>query len=311
MFKPAFSTVACPHMTLAGVLDRLVAWGFMGVELRTFGNGSSQFAPEPALMSTAKLRAALREAGVEARSLATSIAFDEPVSPPVIGNVICDTEKSIRAAKSAVDLAIKLECPFVRVFGFELPSGEPRAQGYARVAARIAKVADYCRNSGVKIMIENGGSFNSAADLAELLDCVHNTPSGMSATESLAVAYSIPVGKAAGDTVEGAMNVLGGRVGCAKVKDMKFSQADPEHAHSHHHGAIPVALGDGDLHAREDLATLAATGYDGWVVYEYDASLAHKQANTDDILIRSAKVMFEAASRGQSNAQLAMDRARA
>lgn len=306
MFKPAFSTVACPHMTLAAIMDRLETWGYLGVELRTFGNGSANFAPEPALTSTVKLRSALRAAGVEACSLATSIGFDEPVSPPIIGNVISDTEKSIRGGKSAVDLAIKLECPFVRVFGFELPSGESRNKGFARVAARLAKVADYCRNSGVKIMIENGGSFNSAADLAELLDCVHNTPGGTSATESLAVAYSIPVGKAAGDTVAGAMNVLKGRVACVKVKDLKFGHNDGEH----HHGATPVALGDGDLDVKSDLAALAGTGYNGWVVYEYDASLAHHQANIDDILIRSAKVMFEVGSRGQSDVQIGMGRAR-
>ncbi len=306
MFKPAFSTVACPHMTLAAILDRLETWGYLGVELRTFGNGSSTFAPDPALTSTLKLRSALRSAGVEACSLATSIAFDEPVSPPIIGNAISDNEKSIRAGKSAVDLAIKLECPFVRVFGFELPSGEPRKKGYARVAARLAKVADYCRNSGVKVVIENGGSFNSAADLAELLDCVHNSPGGTSATESLAVAYSIPVGKAAGDTVAGAMNVLGSRVACVKVKDLKFGHVDDEH----HHGATPVALGDGDLNVKQDLAALAGTGYDSWAVYEYDASLAHTQVNIDDILIRSAKLLFEVGSQGQSNTQLSMTRAR-
>lgn len=306
MFKPAFSTVACPHMTLAAIMDRLETWGYLGVELRTFGNGSSTLTAEPALTSSTKLRAALRGAGVEACSLATSIAFDEPVSPPVIGNAISDTEKSIRAGKSAVDLAIKLECPFVRVFGFELPSGESRNKGYARVAARLAKVADYCRNSGVKIMIENGGSFNSAADLAELLDCVHNTPGGTSATESLVVAYSIPVGKAAGDTVAGAMNVLKGRVACVKVKDLKFGHGEGEH----HHGAVPVALGDGDLGAKEDLAALAGTGYDGWVVYEYDASLSHDHGNIDDILVRSAKVMFEIGARGQSSVQLGVGQAR-
>jgi sugar phosphate isomerase/epimerase len=191
----------------------------------------------------------------------------------LIGNVISDTERAVRQCKSAIDLAVQLECPFVRVFGFEIPSGESRKSGIARIASRLAKAADYCRNSGVKLMIENGGTFNRAADLAEVIDKV--------GSPLLTAAYSIPVGKAAGEGIKDAANVLGERLVCVKVKDMK--------------GATPVALGQGELDAVRDLTTLASTGYGGWCVYEFDRAWLPAGAAVDinAIMTVSAKAMYQ------------------
>jgi len=272
--KPAFSTVACPDWTLAQIGERLAAWGFLGVEMRTFGNGSTQFACDPALTAPVKTRGMVRAAGMDICGLATSIAYDEPVDPPVIGNVISDTERSIRQTKSAIDLAVQLECPFVRVYGFEIPSGESRKSGLVRIGSRLAKAADYCRNSGVKLMVENGGTFCTATDLAELLDKV-NSP-------LVAAAYSIPVGKLAGESITNAANVLGDRLVCVKVKDMK--------------GTTPVALGQGDLGVAGDLGALAKTGFEGWCVYEFDRAWlpVGSSVDVDALLTASAKTMFQA-----------------
>ncbi len=273
MMKPAFSTVACPDWTLAQIAARLESWGFLGLELRTFGNGSTQFACDPALSAPVKTRARVRAAGMDICALATSIGFDEPVDPPVIGNVISDNERAIRQTKSAVDLAVRLECPFVRVFGFELPSGESRKSGIGRIASRMQKAADYCHNSGVKLLIENGGSFNTSAELAELIDKVGHS--------MVVASYSLPVGKLAGESIKNAANVLGDRLVCVKVKDMK--------------GATPVALGQGDLNVVRDIAELASLDFDGWCVYEFDrAWLAPGvNVNVDEVLTASAKAMFQ------------------
>jgi sugar phosphate isomerase/epimerase len=272
--KPAFSTVACPDWTLAQIGERLEAWGFLGIEMRTFGTGSTQFACDPALTAPAKTRGMVRAAGMDVCSLATGIAYDEPVDPPVIGNVISDTERSIRQTKSAIDLAVQLECSFVRVFGFEIPSGESRKSGLARIASRLAKAADYCRNSGVKLMVENGGTFNRAAELAELLDKV--------ASPLVSVAYSVPVGKLAGESITDAANVLGDRLACVKVKDMK--------------GTTPVALGHGELQVAADLAALARSGFEGWCVFEFDRAWlpAGASVDVDAVLTASAKTLFQA-----------------
>jgi sugar phosphate isomerase/epimerase len=269
--KPALSTVACPDWTFPRLFEHIERWGFVGCELRTFGYGSTQFACDPALTSASKLRAAFDKSGVAISALATQIRYDEKFGPPVIATVIRDTDVSIRETKSMVDLAVQLECPFVRVFAFELPEGEHRNSGLARVVDRLQKAADHCRNSGVKLMLENGGSFNTASDVAEILDRVNNP--------MLVTAYSAPVGRMAGEDIANAMNVLGDRCVTVKLKDLK--------------NAKPVALGEGDLQCKETVESLIRVGFNGWITYEFDrAWLSTESWDIDQTLTHSARALF-------------------
>ena len=54
--KLAFSTVATAEWTLEEVAAFAEEVGYDGVELRTFGSGSSRFACDPALTSPEKIR---------------------------------------------------------------------------------------------------------------------------------------------------------------------------------------------------------------------------------------------------------------
>ena len=174
MFKTAFSTVACPDWTLEQVCRSGAEWGYDGVELRTFGPASRGFASDPALTSSEKARRLLAQSGLEPAVVASSVGFAEPIRPLLLGRVISDTERSVREAKAAIDIAASIECPLVRVFGFEFPASESRRSGIRRVTERLLLAADAARHTGVKLVVENGGSFSSAEDLAELLDGVRN-----------------------------------------------------------------------------------------------------------------------------------------
>lgn len=277
--KPAFSTVACPDWTLSHLAAKAEAWGYIGCELRTFGYGSRELACEPALTAPPKLRTQLQRAGLSVCSLATSIRYDAPISPPVVG-LYLDNEAMIRETKACIDLAVQLESPFVRVFGFELPEFEARKVGLARVVERLIKCADYCRNSGVRLLVENGGSFNTASELLEVADRV-NSP-------LLNLSYSIPVGVAAGDDVAKAVNAMGDRLAMLKVKDLA--------------GGKPVALGDGELHVRDHLSAAARAGFAGWVVYEYDRAWLRSgdDAAMETALATSAKVLFDYVATGNA-----------
>jgi sugar phosphate isomerase/epimerase len=280
--KPAFSTVACPEWTFPQLVQHAERWGFLGCELRTFGYGSTQFSCDPALTSPAKLRLLLERAGIEVVSLATSIRYDEPITPPILGNVLSDTEKSVRETKGAIDLAVRMECPYVRVFGFEIVGHEPRKSAIARIASRLGKAADHARNSGVKLLIENGGSFATSAQLAELMDAVGNP--------LLEAAYSLPVAALAGEKPEDGINVLSDRLACVKVRDFKGHQ--------------PCALGEGEMDTRGGIAALARAGFKGWVVYEYDRAWIKPDPENpppplDEVMKQSAMRLFEWIERGR------------
>lgn len=249
MFKPAFSTVACPEWPLELVAQRAAEYGFPAVELRTFGDGSRRFASEPAFTAPEKTRAIFARAGVQIASLATGASFQQQVLPPVIGHALTDTEAEVRHARRCIDTATTIECPLVRVFGFRVPNGERRASALARIAGRIKKVADHADRTGVRVCIETGGSFAKAGDVLELVAAVN-------AGRLVGVCLNVAATAIAGDDPVAAVAALGDKLLSVRVKDLRAGR--------------PVPLGRGELPLPALLDTLVRARFDGPVIFEWD-----------------------------------------
>ena len=272
MIKPAFSTVACPDWTLDEVAANAARYGYAGVELRTFGERSTQLACDPALTANEKTLAMFRAVGVEIVSLGASTSFHDPVTPPVIGQVISDTERSVREAKRAVDRALALECPYVRVFGFQIPGREKRTVTLDRIARRLTMVADHAAKTGVRLVVQNGGSFTTAASLRELIDAVGNPLVG--------ACYSLDVGVKEGDEIASANATLGDRLWVTRIKDLDVE-------------GQPRPLGAGVLPCKQMVQTLVASGFDGPLVYEWDRLWFPNLAKAADVLPAAALQIFQ------------------
>jgi len=290
MIRPALTSSSFPDWTLERVAASAAAAGFEAVELRTQGPGARMLSCDPALTSERKARSMLQGRGVEAAMLATSLRFDAPILPPVIGRVICDHEGPVRAAKQVIDMAITLECPLVRVFGFELPSYEKRPGGLRRIAERLFRVGDHADKTGVRIAVENGGSFATAAALAELLQEVGHPLVG--------ACYCPAVGAAGGDGeagVDGVLSVLGSRLWAVRVIEL---DAD----------GLPAVLGSGRIDHGAWFSGLSAAGFDGPVVYQSVRGLVGQpggeelDVSAEDELAGAARTMFGwlGAARGRS-----------
>lgn len=264
---PAFSTVACPDWTLQTVFERAAQAGFGAVELRSFGDESRAFACEPAHTAPEKVRAWSARWGVRVACLATSCRFDEPIFPPVVGNAISDTERTVRLAQRAVTLAATIECPLVRVFGFELPTSESVTSGEARVIERLAKVCDHAHRTGVSVALENGGTWATGRSLRSIIDRV--------GSPLLGACLSVPVCCAAGETPAGAASALGHTLMAVRVKDM--------------HAGRPVELGAGEVPVSGALAHLKGAGFTGPVIFEWDRAWMPELAHADTVLPGAAR----------------------
>ncbi len=270
MIKPAFSTVACPEWPLETVFETAARSGFPSVELRTFGDASRWFACDPALTAPEKIRGYADRFGVNVCMLATGARFDAPINPPVIGHVIADQEEGVREAKRSIDLAASIECPLVRVFAFEKPSTEKLSSAIQRIAERILKVADHADRTGVKVVLENGGTFTKAADIAAILDEVGSPLIG--------ACYNVSVAHAAGENPQAGINVLGDKLWAARVKD--------------HKAGIPCPLGEGDVPVRAAFERLVKIGFDGPVVFEHDRAWIPNLQPAQIALPAAAQTMF-------------------
>ena len=269
MITPAFSTVACPDWTLDQVAPAAARWGYTAVELRTFGDGSRQFACDPALTAPEKIRRMFGELGVHIASIATGCSFDEPVFPPVIGNVISDTEKAVRAARRAIDLAGSLECPLVRVFGFQLSASERRVDAIERIAGRLNKVADHADRTGVRVMLEMAGSFARAADALEVLDRANHP--------LLGVCFNSAESAAAGEEPEAAINAVGRSLMALRLSDWSAGR--------------PVRLGTGTVPCRRAVAAARAAGFRGPAIIEWDRAWLGGLEPIDAVLPEAIKTL--------------------
>lgn len=270
MLKPAFSTVACPEWTLKQVADNALAFGFEAVELRTFGDASRQFACDPALTSDTKVREMFLNRGIEVLSLATGLRFDEPVWPPVIGLFSDRSEAPIRDAKRAIDLAVGIECPFVRVFGYEQAGKDSRAAALKRISDRLKMAVDHADKSGVRVVVENGGSFSTAAELRELIDRV-NMP-------LLGASYSNATAALAGEDPCKGIEILGDKLWVARIKDARNGRPQP--------------LGQGDLQCEQFARALVTSGFSGPLVFEWDRAWMPELEPADKVLKDAARTMF-------------------
>ncbi len=270
MLKPTFSTVACPEWTLSQVAARALALGFEAVELRTFGDASRSFACDPAMTSEEKTRAMFRECGVEPLVLATGVRFDEPIWPPVIGVFGAAAERSIREGQRAIDLAVGIECPLVRVFGYEYPAREKRAAALKRITDRLRMVIDHADKSGVRVAIENGGSFATSVELREIIDAIKSPLLGAS--------YSPAVGVQYGEDPADAVRNLGDKLWIARIKDAKDGR--------------PCRLGEGELGCQDFVRNLIAAGFHGPLVFEWDRAWVPGLESAEDALAQASKTMW-------------------
>ncbi len=171
--KLAFSSVCCPAWDLVTMVEKAKEYGYQGIELRGLsGQMHLPLAPQLAA-NPEKVGKLSREAGVQIVCLSTAAAFHMRDAKEVAEN-----QSQVR---EHIDLASKLECPFVRVFGAEIPPAKIRLLGYERresVMARIAKalgeLAPYAAARQVTILIENSGDFTDSNAMWYLVDAVNS-----------------------------------------------------------------------------------------------------------------------------------------
>jgi len=263
--KIAFSTVACPDWTLERVMSFADEVEYQGVELRTFGWGGTDLACEPALTDPKKIRRLAIESGTHVMSLGTSLRFDAPVWPPVIGRALPGHDSNLQTARRFVALANDIECPHLRVFGFDATTGEKRGRTVARVIERLQELLTAASKHRVAIVFENGGTFSKAEQVAEVLrECQ---------SPWLGASYNIAVGARGGDQVEAALDLLGDRLISVKLKDLRGNQ--------------PVEIGHGEIPLERGVSHLARCDYTGWLVVEWMRYWRPELAEADGVLRRA------------------------
>ena len=163
--KMSFSTLACPGYTLRQAVDMAVRCKYDGIELRFIENDAVLWKrPEfqsPALNDT---KAVFRDNRIAVACVDTGCEFDSPDA--------AKRKQSEEEALRYIELAAKLDCPGIRVFGNQVRAGADLPSTKKWISEALWWVAEKARPSGVEVWIETHGDFTKSSDVKQVLaDC--------------------------------------------------------------------------------------------------------------------------------------------
>src|SRR3954451_2980071 len=157
----AFSTLGCPAWSWKNILDQADRLGYSAIELRGMaGEMDLPKVPELSGSRLADTKKDLAAIGLTVSDLGASAAMHETGVA---------REKAFDEGRRFIDLAHAMEVKYVRMFGNDIPPGEPREDVFKRVADGFQEMAAYARPAGVVVLIESHGDFVHSADLKDLL----------------------------------------------------------------------------------------------------------------------------------------------
>lgn len=278
MVRLGYSTVACPDWTIERVARAAAEHGFAGVEMRSFGVGSTEVACDPALTDGAKIQRVLDDAGVLLAGVATGVRFDAPIRPPVLGHLLPARDASVREGRHMVNVAVGCQARYVRVYGYDVPRGERRTSAMGRIVDRLSRVVDHARNRDVEVVLENGGNLSRASDLAEVIERV--------GSPLLRASYDVQAAALAGEDPVAGVEALGGSLCVARVRDRR--------------GEAPCQIGDGELGCESFVRAVSAHAPRAWVVFSWDRMWLPELAGADEVLGEAASRLASWSGSGRS-----------
>jgi len=267
--KLGFSTVACPQWDLATIVRRAKEFGYEGVEVAALAGRAISPAEAALADDPVAVRRLFADAGVELVCLGTPIR---------VAGADADRTRSARSELLAfLDLAARLGCPLVRVFGGKPPPVGDRNAVLARTAAALRDIAPAAAARNVEILIENASAVPGSRDLWFVADAAAH-PAVRCCWNPLAAA-------AIGERPTLSVPRLGTRIGMVRISDGRFG---PD---GHLEGyALP---GNGQAELTRLIELLRGIAYEGYVVFHWPQPRTGSPAPAEEALPIAAKFLRE------------------
>jgi len=159
----AFSTLGCPDWSFQQIVDFAAANGYSGLEIRGIKRQMDltkcdEFSSPERIKATLSL---MKEKGLKFVNLGASANMHFHEGPEI--------EKSITEAKAFIDLAQKINCPFVRVFPNKFPKDRTKDQTIQTVAENLLTLGKYAKERNVTVLLETHGDFSGSDDILKVM----------------------------------------------------------------------------------------------------------------------------------------------
>jgi sugar phosphate isomerase/epimerase len=242
----AFSTLGCPDWTLGQVVKCAAENGYKGFEIR--GLSGEMFLPNCPDFSKSNLPSSVRiikENNLKVVNLGSSASLHFAQE---------DKRKSnLDEAKRYIDLAVQLDCPFIRVFPDDLPPDQPVAKTLDLIISGLITLGDYAKGSKVSVLLESHGKVVYKDMLFKIMSEANHPKTGL-------IWDFFNMWVVTGEPPKEVFASLEKFIRHVHLKDARLVEGKPAYC----------LIGDGIAPLRETLGLLKNANYQGFYSFEWE-----------------------------------------
>lgn len=248
-YKPllSFSTLGCPDWNFNRIVDFAVENGYDGIEIRGILRQLDllkcpEFNSKENILVTRKL---IEKKKVRIVDLGSSAAMH------IAGTT--ERRKNLEEAKSFIQLAQQLNCPYIRIFPNNFPKEQSKEETIDLIAKGLLELGDYAKDYQVTVLMETHGDVVKTEDIEKIMQLVNHPNTGL--VWDVVNMWSV--------TKEPPSEVypkLKKYIRHTHIKDLKFVDGKEQYA----------LLGKGDTPIFEAIDILAKDGYKGYYSFEWE-----------------------------------------
>ena len=162
--KLSFSTLGCPDWTFDKIIDFARINQYSGIEVRGILHQMDlpmvpEFSSTEAISSTMKK---MNDHGLKFVDLGSSCALHFPKGD--------ERTKNLDEGKRFIDLAAKLNCPYIRVFPNQIPKERDRQETLNLIIDGLKELGAHASNSNVTVLLESHGELIYKKDLLYVME---------------------------------------------------------------------------------------------------------------------------------------------
>lgn len=257
----AFSTLGCPDWSFQKIVDFAAANGYSGLEVRGIKRQMDltkcdEFSSPEQIRATLSL---MKEKGLKFINLGASANMHFHEGP--------EKEKSITEAKSFIDLAQKINCPYVRVFPNKFPKDRTKDQTIQTVAENLLTLGKYAKERNVIVLLETHGDFSGSDDILKVMKAASHP--------NIALVWDISnMWTITKESPQEVYKKLKKYIVHTHIKDAKLNGDKLQYS----------LLGQGDVPIFEAIDLLYKDGYKGYYSFEWE-KLWHPEIAEPEIAI--------------------------
>lgn len=264
----SFSTLGCPDWTFRQITDFAVQHGYKGIEVRGIQRRMDltqchEFNTQESRKATLAL---MKQKGLQFVGLGSSANLHVAEE--------AEREKNMTEAKSFIDLAQQINCPYVRVFPNKLPK-EDKKETIDRIGKRLLELGAYAKEKNVTVLMETHGDVVKIDDLTTIMQAASHPNVGL--VWDVCNMWTITK-----EPPAQAFQQLKKYIRHTHIKDAKLIDGKPQY----------TLLGQGDVPIFEAIDALQKGGYKGYYSFEWE-KLWHPEIAEPEIAIADYPVAMK------------------